>query len=265
MMRALILIFIFGVTISGSVYADDCTYKDNFGIPMRKGGCIVGDIGRTLDPRRQTTAILSVADALAGGDVREIKRSIGSVLVNSPTCWACKTLTDTLLPNMSKAQIEEAAGSGFLTFLLTDSPVLVVIDASTNIATRQSIREEAGVIPPPTAAGIGNRKPRVFSARPNCIVRYRDGTIYAGWKTSGAFSDARETRVFPDVDLLPGDTVKVTAPICNQWNFPSKGQTSLTRATIKFDKVSSLSGAPKVVKWFIYGTDDRAARRQRNL
>lgn len=246
-------LFLF-LTIAGgsnAAIADDCTYKDDFGITETKSGCIGNTIVQQLNPVNQVPAILGIVAAVGTGDVSKIKASVGNALITSPMCLGCTVVANTIVPNMSRSDLNLAIGTGFFVFLDIFGPTLVTVDQTTNTATQQTIVANNSL--PQFPLQGEPRKTNVLSARAECIVQYGDGSIYAGWKNPAAFSDRTGTKVFPNVSLVRGDIVSLTAPLCGQWNMPSKGQRSVTAATVVFDAVSSLSGDPSVVKWFIYG------------
>jgi hypothetical protein len=244
------------LSLSVSHYAiacGECEYSDNLGICWPYDKCVV----KQLNPVEQGKKIVKLAVAIGSGDSNKIKESLGDVLVNSPTCLACRSAAHTVLPNLTDAQINTVVGEGFLVFVGTGDPYLVTIDVAQNIATQQKIERSADPTPAPIAPPPKSRKPKTYKVAAECLLRYSGNKkVYAAWRSPSVFTgEDAKAHQFPDIDLIAGDTIVATSPVCPTWHNPAQGQESLTSAKFKFEDVSSKAGAPEVKKWFVYGPE----------
>jgi hypothetical protein len=242
----------FSFPVASSAGCGPCEYRDGLtGQCLPKGGCIV----EQLNPVTQVQKVITLATAVASGDTAAIKQSLGNVLITSPNCLGCQSVVHNVLPNLSDVQINAAVGEGFLVYLATGDPVLVTIDAATNIASQQNVRNQQPQLPDPSRSSATKRATRSYSATATCLVKKKgDSYVYAAWKAPAIFTGAGGTKFqYPDIDLLAGDILTITAPICPSWNDSKQGQESITSAKFKFEAVSSLTGKPEAIKWFAYG------------
>ncbi len=233
-------------------YAKDCGpcyYKDAFGKCLKKGGCIV----KNLNPVEQGKRILSVAKAIKTGDAAAIRESLGDLLINSPNCSTCSTIARNIAPKLSEQQIKQAVGEGFLVFLATGDPVLVVVDVANNVVSQQSIKNSDTAPAPPQQPGT-NREAKIYSGVAECIVEYKNGYMYAGWKNPPQLigSDGKRFTV-PEIDLRDGDVINLTARSCDGMNNEATGQKSIPTASIKYVDQKTLNGDSNVIKWWLHG------------
>lgn len=235
-----------------------CEYSDSLGICWPYDKCVIPKVANQLNPITSVKNAISVAVAVASGDPKQITQAVGNSLIQSPACLGCASVAHTLLPNLSDAQINEAVGTGFLTFIGTGDPVLVTLSVATNIATQQPVKQPATAqTPGPSGrnpAIHASRTTQTYVAKAECLVTYKDGTAYAVWRDPATFTDTKgESHLYPTVDLVKNDIVTLTAPICPAWNNPTTGQLSVTSVSLKFEAVNSLTGDAKTLKWFVYG------------
>lgn len=247
----LVISSIFCLTIQTAYACGPCEYQDDIGICWPYDKCVSDQV----NPVEQGKKILTLGQAIASGKGPEIRKSLGNVLISSPNCLGCRSLAHTALPDMTDEQVNEVIGRGFLVYVGTGDPVLVAIDALTNLATEQKVKKKPATLPSPVADTPKKRKPKTYSANAECLIQYKDQpTIYAAWKEPATFMDEDgKTYTYPNIDLLEGDTLKISAPVCPTWHRPSSGQESITASTFKFEAVSPLTGKPETIKWFVYG------------
>ncbi|MBX4952108.1 MULTISPECIES: hypothetical protein [Rhizobium] len=220
-----------------------CEYKDSFGICMPYDKCVIPQI-------IQSTPVvvgIKVAQALATGDEKKIRESIGSAVINSG-CPLCISVAHTVLPNLSDQQINSIAGEGVLVWMATGDPVVVAIDVGTNIANAQTVKGPEQDPGAAQAQPVPGRHPPTYTATAECLSRNDLARYVAGWKGPPEFIDeAGNKSTFPNVDLRPGDTVVVTAPPCQKW------EGSIAKAAINFETTTYIAGKPEQIKFFIYG------------
>lgn len=228
-----------------------CEYSDSLGICWPYDKCVIDQV----NPVTQAKKVVKLAQAIASGSSSDITQSLGDVLISSPNCLGCRSVAHTVLPAMTDAQINEAIGRGFLVYVGTGDPVLVAIDVASNLATEQKVKKKPAALPAPAADAPKERKPKTYSAKAECLIQYKDQpTIYAAWKEPASFTgEDGKDYTYPNIDLLEGDTLKISAPVCPTWHRPSLGQESITSAKFKFEAVSPLAGKPETIKWFVYG------------
>jgi hypothetical protein len=232
-----------------------CGYSDSLGICWPYDKCVIPKVLNQLNPVTQAQAVLGIGAAVVTGDPKKVTQAVGNALVQSPNFLGCMSVAHAILPNLTDAQINQAIGDGFLTFVATGDPVLVTVDVATNIASQQPVKADDTPTPPAApSAPPAHRKQKTYTATAQCLIEYKDGTVYGAWRDPATFTDTSgHPHVFPAVDLLKDDIVTLTAPICASWSSPSTGQVSVTSATLKFVRVNPLTGDAKTIKWFIYG------------
>lgn len=251
-----LIIVICATLASFSAFAcGDCYYRDDLGFCQPYDKCIVPVVIDTA--KEQTQKVINLAEALSKGDTKLINQATGDLLLSSTGCLGCKQVAEKILPELTPEQINGIVGRGFFVFVATDDPVLVTLDTINNIAHEQRIRTK---IPPETIISSRTsvpkiRKPKSFTAIAECIMKdSASGNIYAAWKEPATIYGTGGVKFkYPALDLLSGDSINVTAPKCADWDKPKQGQISLTSARFKFEAVSSLTGEPEVIKWFMYG------------
>lgn len=225
-----------------------CEYKDSFGLCLPKGGCVI----QQLNPVEQTKRAVKVIDAISRGNPKEVASALGAALIDSPGCLACRSVAHNILPNLTDEQINGVAGRGFLTYLATGDPVLVVIDVAANIARQSSIKPTSP--PPNLTARPQNRQQKNYAAHADCMSVMPDGKVYAGWKESPSLTaeDKKPFR-YPEVDLFPGDIIEITAPLCASWDDKTTNVRALRSARLRYEGPSTVPGSKDAIKWFLIG------------
>jgi hypothetical protein len=224
-----------------------CEYEDGLlKICMPKGGCLL--------PKNPLQDIPKVIDALKSGDPKKMSEAVGGVLTNSPGCIGCTYVAGKIAPTLGADQINYIVGEGFLTFLATDDPVLVVIDVTTNLATQLSLKHQGDAVPaPPPPPARGHK---TYSVEVDCIVQQKGKTTYAGSKKAPVLTDKSSGKVFtfPEVDLLDGDGLAVTAVReCKELNDPAKGSVALKSSTFSFEYSKVVPGGASLLKYWLVG------------
>jgi hypothetical protein len=254
-------IFVAVMTLKGVAEAcGPCEYEDGIlKICMPKGDCIIPP---ALVPPNPLTVIVTVADAIKSGNVSELKRTVGEVVMSSTAVcgFGCKYVTTTILPNATPEQLHSIAGEGFLTYLASGDPILVAIDVGANVAQAQKVG--APRTAPPVAASGAAPKPtpkrgtKKYTATAKCMSKWKGkNTVYAFWTDPAAFVGTDgSNHQFPTIDLLPGDILTVTSPKCPGFVDTASGGVSLETATFKYAKVDSQPGPAERLKWIIVGT-----------
>jgi hypothetical protein len=98
-----------------------------------------------------------------------------------------------------------------------------------------------GPLPPIASASPGGRLPQTYSGQPACILEVK-GTVRAGWKENANLQNATgQSFTFPNVDLVSGDTLKLNARECTEWNNPPKGSKAVAIANMIFDNQTSVA------------------------
>lgn len=234
-----------------------CEYEDGLThVCLPKAGCII----EQFNPITQAQKVLTLAQAIATDNTEAVKIGIGDLLINSPSCLTCASIAHNVLPNLSDQQIYSMVGEGFLVYLATGDPALVLIDVAANLATRQNVRAPQPTLPVPVDSKPkpNKRKAKSYETEAECLIQKKgDPNIYAAWKAPATFAAADGSKhLFPEVDLKPGDTLSVKAPLCPTWVDPSNGQESLTAARFRFDGINHLTGGSDAIKWFVFGPRD---------
>lgn len=218
----------------------DGYYRDDFGFCLPGGSTIV----HTLDP---TPDLLRIGDALVKGNVQALTDAIGSAVVKG-SCPACAVM----LSGKDKAFVERVVGRGWLIYMTTGDPVLVLADAATSIAKGIELgKEEPEVFSaPPTKI----RDPIAYSSsEATCIVRHIEtGKITVGWVDAPVLRAANGIeKVYPNVGILPVDTLKVTSN--NDCPNVPEGQEKLTEIVITMNRTQAVPGEGGVMKYFFMG------------
>jgi hypothetical protein len=217
---------------------------------------------KPLNPVTQVRNVISVAQAVASGNAKQIKSSLGKALLNSPTCLLCTSMAQTVLPKMTDEQVAQAVGEGFLVFVTTGDPYLVAVDAAKNILVQQPIEQDDNSrMPSQFKQPLQSRPAATFIAQAECVVEYKknnEDRILAAW-TDAPYLTAPDgsKHQYPNVDLQVGDTVTITSPLCPEWNAPDGSAKSVAQAKLVLKEVTTLAGAAKTKKWFLLGTNGR--------
>jgi hypothetical protein len=250
MVRTFLFALSLGLMILGlgraAVACGPCEYKDSLGLCLPKGGCLVPNLGDVI------AAPLSLAAAVASGNPENVKVALGNALVNSPGCIGCNYVATKIAPNLSDEQRKSIIGRGFLTFLATGSPVLVVIDVATNLSTQHPLSSDES---PPVAPVPPSRGTRTYSGNASCIIQ-KGTQIYGAWVDAPVLKDdaSGQTATYPVVDLLAGDTLVLNAPVCSEQDDASTGQHAIASANLRYERSSTTPGGPTQLKYFLYGS-----------
>jgi hypothetical protein len=204
---------------------------------------------RAVNPLPDT---LNVLGGVVKGDVHQISQGVGA-LVNKASCLGCAVAGQIVLKANDKAFVETVVGRGWLVFVATGSPTLVLADASTNVTKAYSLTH-----PPPNPLmplPPANRAVRTYIV-PGALCAGRSDavTAAAGWVDAPVFTDENGFKhTFPGIDLAKGDIVEITAEN-QECPAPPPGQLALKRLTLKYD-YPSISPAPNqgAMKYFMVG------------
>ncbi|HEX8590697.1 hypothetical protein [Pseudomonas sp.] len=215
-------------------------YKDDVGICWPDGGYVVEAVNPVPD-------LLNIGGAIVKGDVNALTQAIGGAIVKT-TCPACAIM----LTGNDKVFVEKVVGRGWLVYMTTGSPMIVLADATSNIAK---------------GIDLGTPEPAVFSAPPSqvragiaysaseatCMVRnIANGSITAGWVDPPVLRAANGVeKVYPNVSVLPVDTLKITSK--NDCADVPEGQEKLTEIVIKIGDSRSIPVEEPVMKYFFTG------------
>lgn len=229
-------------------YAFSCPdgYYDQWGVCLPNSGTVAKAVPPAMNPLPDT---LNVLGAAVKGDIKGLEKAIGGVILKG-TCPGCDVLLTLSSDAEGKAFIQSAVGRGWLLFMATGDPVLVVVDAAATTANRVELKQTP-------AAGAPVVKPRgnkVFQAGPaQCIVKHSDGSVVVGWAKPPVFKDAEsgEVYVYPEVDLLEADKVAV-ASTDDCPNVPP-GQEKLKIVTVRYKYSTVSPGTGTVMKFFVVG------------
>jgi hypothetical protein len=216
-------------------------YSDDLGICWPGGSTVVEAVNPLPD-------ILIVLGSAVKGDVNGLTRAIGGLVIKS-SCPGCEVL----LSGNDKALVETIVGRGWLIFLETGNPYLVIVDAANTAANGVDLGEEE--IPqtfsaPPTQV----RQPVSYEVDgANCMVEnIADEKVVVGFVDAPTFKSAgNENKVFPNVTVLPVDTVKVKSK--NDCAQVPQGQRLVFEATINVSSTRSSMIEGPVMKYFLVG------------
>lgn len=244
-LSSIVVAAIYTCIASAAISCPDGYYKEGFtGVCLPKGRTVE----KELNPETHVKKVLTLAEAIATGNSDEQEKALGALLTSAPTCGGCMTYKANIAPDIPDAMFHQIVGRGAIVWAGTGSPELVVIDMISNLPKPTSLApsdEDSQAIP------VG-RVARVFSAKADCLGRSNDGEIFAAWKDAPALVSSEGSFVFPAVDLLPGDAINVTAPICETFIEKGKGE-SIASGTFIFQRSRTSAGAPEALKWFLIG------------
>lgn len=251
---AALLAIVLGFAAQGTAACGKCEYKEKWTrVCLPKIGCSHEQLD-PINPVEQAKKLITLATAVASGDMGQIKASLGNVLMNSSNCLTCPMIAHTVLPNLTDEQINSIVGEGALVFAATQDPVLVTLDVANNVAREQKIAK-ARSTPPIPVNEPKSRQAQEYFAQAKCLIFHdSDEMAYAAWTAPAIFRDNNNGEYqFPNVDLLPGDTINITAPLCPAWDNPNAGTYAITSVSLTFEAVSSLTGDEKTLKWIVAG------------
>jgi hypothetical protein len=221
---------------------------------------------------------INLANAIASGNSTQVKVVLGETLLNSPGCLACTKLAHDVLPNLSTDQINKLAGEGILAYIsagtdlgdvsdLSDAaPVLDMLDSSPSEgpdASRGSgkmIEQHlaGGPLLPIPPVSPGGRLPQTYSGQPACILETK-GKVWAGWSEDAVLQDGAGPHPFPHIDLVSGDTLKLTARECTEWNNPGTESKAVATVNMIFDNQTSVAETAEGMIWFYLVGRDAAS------
>jgi hypothetical protein len=236
-------------TTTSAMACQDGYYSDSFGICWPYDQTIGKQAEENLDVKKQIGRVIALGDAILSGDRDRMASALGDAVLNAPGCIGCSALTTTVLQKLSKDQINKIVGEGFLTFVATGNPTLVVIDVAQKI-----IRESQ--ITPPAENPFGKQPPpvsRKYTGKANCIMQEKNGDgVMAAWISNPELTgEDGAVYKYPTLEISLGDNVKLTAPLCTQYN--NNNQTSITSVNLKYKYSNTIPGGEQQIKYIFYG------------
>ncbi|MGY8527595.1 hypothetical protein [Paracidovorax citrulli] len=152
---------------------------------------------------------MNIAGSVINGDVKSLSQNVGA-LISKGTCKSCALAGATIVSSNDKAFIEAVVGRGFLVFVTTGSPSLVIADAATNLAKNFELtRPPPNPLQPAPPADRGRRTFRI--AEGLCSVLLEENNfVTVGWVTPPVLiSSDGGSSTFPGVDLVQGDILEI--------------------------------------------------------
>jgi len=134
---------------------------------------------------------------------------VGALVIGA-SCPTCALAGQTILDHQNQVFVETVVGRGWLVFLVTGSPSIVLVDTATSIVTDYTISHpKDNPLQPPRPV----RSAKTYKASDAlCAIRSDDGSVLAGWVDEPVLTDAAgSSYTFPHVDLAKGDLVKIHA------------------------------------------------------
>ncbi|MDZ4020647.1 hypothetical protein PssiTeo3_40420 [Pseudomonas sichuanensis] len=225
--------------LSTNVFSCQDGYYSKFGICLPNSGTVIERTNPVPDA-------LNILGATVSGDVNALTQAIGGAVVKG-SCPACAVL----LEGKDKVFVEQVVGRGWLVFIATGDPALVVADAATNIANRILLGQEEPPVFSASPAKI--REPIAYTtSEANCLVRHTaTGKVTAGWADAPVLRADGLEKVYPNVNMLPVDTVKITSK--NDCPPVPEGQERLSEIVINVNQSQAIPAEGTIMKYFFMG------------
>lgn len=230
-----------GVSCGAGEYKDDTL-----------GICLPTDkkLVDAVDPTKPLRTAAEIITAIANGDGPRATAALGKYLTNSPICIACDTIASNILPGIPKEKLYQITGRGMVVFTGSGgNPYMVVLDFVGNTIQEFKPKPPEPATIPPAPKERGNK---VYSGKVDCIAQ--NSTTVSGWSIAPiSLVGPQSSGTLPNVDLYKGDEIKLSAPLCKEFDDPKNGTKSLTSAVMTFDYLSVITGPAGSFKWAIIG------------
>jgi len=251
MKQAVSLILFLIVLLLPTLEAKACPEGQYEACVFRACACVPngGTVTRGLNPLPDT---LNILGGVVHGDIHAISQGVGGLVIKS-SCTGCAVAAQTVLSSNDKAFVEMVVGRGWLVFLGTGSPSLVLADAATSVVKSYELTHPpANPLQPAPPANRGTKDFRVSGAL--CMVRVdADNSLAAGFVDAPVFQNEGKTFTWPAVDLQPGDILTVDAAGKECPKVPS-GQTLLSNAKMKYSyETNQPTTTTTAMKYFLVG------------
>ncbi|WP_141727496.1 hypothetical protein [Burkholderia seminalis] len=215
---------------------------------MPSGGTVI----KAVDPLPD---ILNIAGNVVRGNINQISQSVGSLVIKA-SCPGCSVAAHTLMEANDRAFAEAVVGRGWLVFLSTGSPSIVLADAATSVAKEYKLTHPQPN--PMTVAPSPERGVKHYTVRNAlCSVQSTDDMVAAGWVDPPSFSDPNgKVSIFPGVDLVEGDLLDVQAKNdTKDCPAPPNGQTRPSSFKMKYSYSAVAPGTQATtIKYVLTGS-----------
>jgi hypothetical protein len=138
------------------------------------------------------------------------------------------------------------------------TPVLDMLDSSPSegpdatLGSSKIIEQHlaGGSLLPIPPVSPGGRSSQIYFGQPACILKVK-GIVWTGWKENAVLHNTTgQPFTFPDIDLVSGDTLKLTARECTEWNNQATGSKAVASANVIFDNQTSVAHTGDGMIWF---------------
>jgi hypothetical protein len=218
--------------------------------------CVFGACACVPNGRTVVTAVnpipdvLNIASGVVHGNIHAVSQGIGGILVKA-TCEGCAIAAQTVLSSNDKATVEEVIGRGWLVYLTTGSPSLVIADAATSVVKEYDLNHPGpNILAPQPPAARQSQHYKVDGAL--CAVKSEGRDVAAGWVSAPIFvNDAGQSFTFPGVDLVEGDSLDIQANNTG-CKAPPQGQSLLDHVHMIFEYPQvPPTVSPTAMKYFL--------------
>jgi hypothetical protein len=216
----------------------------------------LGKLGNQLNPLPDVITILGAATK---ANVQQLNQAVGSLIAKS-TCIGCVELGNNLLSKPDVAFLETVVGRGFIVYVATDDPIMVLADAAASAAAEYRLTHNRGAPTFPKPVPPAKRDKKKYEAQ-NALCAA--GTVamvtLAAVDQFVLVDSATGTRyTMPQVDLLPGDIVTFKnvpnlSPDCGAPDKQPKGQSLVSSGQIMFDQIDEVAGPPGQIHFTLLG------------
>lgn len=194
---------------------------------------------------------LNIAGAVVKGNFQDLSQAIGKTMID--TCQICGTAANITVTPADRPFIEGVVGRGFIEYVTTEDPVLVLADAATSAATRVPLKAP---IPVPPVPASPTHRPTVYKASSAfCLIQSSSKSVTAGWVNGPRLvSEAtKKAYTYPRITLEKNDIIDVTSDNknCPLKSFPQ--QQAVTHARIIYETDAAHSGGGAHMHSFILG------------
>lgn len=218
------------------------------------GGCIClpngGIVTKGLNPLPDT---LNTVAGVLKGDVNAISTGIGGLVIKA-SCPGCAVAAQTLLSSPDKQFVEAVVGRGWLIFVATGAPVLVLVDAARSMPRQYALtRPPVNPLQAPPPSSREQKLYRVEAAL--CAVGDGAGNLVAGWVDPPSFVETATKVVseYPIIDVFENDVVEFAVENTG-CPLPPPGQAQLTSVRMKYGHSNAVPAAsPTAMKYFVTG------------
>jgi hypothetical protein len=191
-------------------------------------------------------------EALKHGDINTFAKGIGDIALTFG-CPPCAIVGQVALSKQDRALISTVAGRGLILYSVGVPPVFIVADAANTVSAARLAPPPQPVIAPQSPAPQRGHKTYKVITQAACLVAGDDGRISAGWVSAPTLVDVSNgiPSTFPDVDLVEGDIISVTAEPCTESDV--KGNAAATSGTFTYSYANTIPGPATRMKFFLSG------------